>query len=111
MRQQIEGIGDPEPPSMSARLAAFVREERAAKEAHEARKAAEAEAAASPPKSLVDELRELIGEPEQHEVPGLADARLLAIASGSQDASRPVREQLSGLLRGMWDQRSQDTDN
>jgi hypothetical protein len=74
----------------------------------EARLAAEAAKANEPePKSLVDELKSLIGEPELSDVPGLADARLLQIAAGTQEAPKSVREQLSGLLRGMWDQREQ----
>jgi hypothetical protein len=112
LRQQIEGIVEPEPPSGSARLAEFARQERAAQEQIQARREAEAAAAAAPPPpaTLVEELMELIGHQEPGEHPALNDPRLLQIAAGSQDAPRSVREQLSGLLRGMWDQREQGTD-
>ncbi len=106
LRQQIEGIVEPDPPSVSARLAEFARAEREAQEQREERREAEvAEAAKPQPQSLVDELKELIGHQEPGEHPALNDPRLLQIAAGSQDAPRSVREQLSGLLRGMWDQR------
>jgi hypothetical protein len=48
--------------------------------------------------STLEALKEALGEPEQHDVPGLADQRLLQIAAGSQDAPRSVREEIARLL-------------
>lgn len=61
LRRVIEGIEEPEPPSWSKRLANYSREVQQAHKEIEERRAAEAIAAAAPPrKSLADELKGLI---------------------------------------------------
>jgi hypothetical protein len=98
-----------QPVSGSARLAQFARDEKqAVKDRADAEAAAAAEAAKPKPQSLVEELRfELEKHQEDSEFPALNSDALLRIAAGTQEAPRSVREQISGLLRGMWDQREQ----
>jgi hypothetical protein len=113
LRDRLRELIEPKPcveqQSGSAQLAAYARDVRQAHQEIADRRDAAAAAVAAPPApaTLVEELKQLIGEPEQHDVPGLADPRLLQIAAGSQDAPRSVREELSGLLREMWDKREQ----
>jgi hypothetical protein len=53
--------------------------------------------------SVAEALEEAIGPQEQSDVPGLNDQRLLQIAAGTPDAPRSVREEVAGVLRGLWD--------
>jgi signal recognition particle subunit SEC65 len=95
--------------SGSRQLAEYAAGMREWESEREARLASEAAAAAKPkPQSLVEELRfELEKHQEDSEYPALNSDALLRIAAGTQEAPRSVREQISGLLRGMWDQREQ----
>jgi hypothetical protein len=87
-----------------AEYSAGMRQFEADKKASE--EAAALEAAKPKPQSLVEELRfELEAHNAGNDTPGLNDQRILELAAGAQEASRSVREELSGLLRGMWDKR------
>jgi hypothetical protein len=106
LRQQIEGIEEPDQPSGSAALAAYVRDMKQVETDLQARREAEAAQAAKPqPQSLADVLRlELEEHQERGEHPSLNDQRLLQIAAGTPDAPHSVREEVSGILRRLWDQ-------
>jgi hypothetical protein len=95
LQQQLES---PEP-SWRERVMGWVRAENEAAKAHSDRKhASDLPERDRGVQSTVEALKEALGEPEQHDVPGLADQRLLQIAAGSQDAPRSVREEIARLL-------------
>lgn len=54
-------------------------------------------------RSVVEALKEALGQQEQSDVPGLNDQRLLQIAAGTPDMPHSTRESVAAILRGHWD--------